>query len=66
MAKRYSAKMTKAVSNVLDNAIKKLDAQYGEVLAHWGEATPEQRRAFIEHSPILQRVIDWAEQWKVE
>lgn len=64
MAQRYSAKMTKAVSNVLDNAIKKLDAHYGAVLAHWGEATSEQKQAFIEHSPILQRVIDWVAQWQ--
>lgn len=64
MAQRYSSKMTKAVSNVLDNAIKKLDEHYSGVLAHWGEATPEQRRAFIAHSPILQRVIDWAAQWQ--
>jgi hypothetical protein len=61
---RYGKKITVATLNVLDNAIKKLDEHYGAVLAHWGEATSEQKQAFIEHSPILQRVIDWVAQWQ--
>lgn len=64
MAQRYSAKMTKAVSNVLDNVIKKLDAHYGAVLAHWHEATPEQKQAFIDGSPLLKWILDWSDQWR--
>jgi hypothetical protein len=36
------------------------------VLVHWNEATAEQKIAFIQHSPALKRIIDWAAQWKVE
>lgn len=63
---RYGKKITVATLNVLNNAIKKLESDYGEVLAHWHECTPEQKKAFIEHSPALQRIIAWAAQWKVE
>ena len=63
---RYGAKMNPSTLNVLNNALKKMDAHYGEVLAHWNEATPEQKAAFIEHSPALKRILDWAAQWRVE
>jgi hypothetical protein len=66
MKPKYSAKMTPAVLNVLNNALNKLDARYGVVLAHWNEATPEQKMVFIEHSPTLKRIIEWAAQWRVE
>ena len=65
MKPKYSAKMNPSTLNVLNNALKKMDTHYGNVLAHWHEATPEQRVAFIEHSPALKRIIDWAAQWKV-
>ena len=61
---RYGKKLTSAVANVLNNAIKKLDEQYGDVLAHWGEMTQEQKQAYIEHSPVLRRVLDWSAQWQ--
>jgi hypothetical protein len=63
---RYGKKITPATLNVLNNAIKKLDGDYGEVLAHWNECTPEQKKAFIEHSPVLKRIIDWSNQWQQE
>ena len=66
MAKRYSARMNKSVQNVLDNAIKKLEEHYGEVLVHWSEATPDQKRLFIEHSPTLRQILDWSAQWRQE
>jgi hypothetical protein len=47
--------------NVLNNALKKMDAHYGEVLAHWNEATAEQKMAFIQHSPALKRIIEWSD-----
>ena len=63
---RYGAKMNPSTLNVLNNALKKMDAHYGEVLTHWNEATPEQKAAFIEHSPALKRILDWSEQWRHE
>lgn len=60
---RYRKKITVATLNVLNNAIKKLDSDYGEVLAHWAECTPDQKKAFIEHSPTLKRILDWSKQW---
>ena len=66
MKPKYSAKMNPSTLNVLNNALKKMDAHYGKVLAHWNEATAEQKIAFIQHSPALKRIIDWAAQWRVE
>lgn len=66
MKPKYSAKMKPSTLNVLNNALQKMDAHYGEVLAHWSEATPEQKHAFIEHSPALKRIVEWAAQWRVE
>lgn len=66
MKPKYSAKMNPSTLNVLNNALKKMDAHYGEVLAHWQEATPEQKAAFIEHSPALKRILEWSEQWRQE
>jgi len=63
---RYGAKMNPSTLNVLNNALKKMDSHYGEVLLHWNEATPEQKAAFIEHSPALKRILDWSEQWRHE
>lgn len=61
---RYGKKLTPAIANVLINAINKLNKQYGDVLAHWGELTPEQKQAYIDHSPVLRRVLDWGAQWR--
>jgi hypothetical protein len=66
MKLKYSAKMNPSTLNVLNNALKKMDSHYGVVLVHWNEATAEQKIAFIQHSPALKRIIDWAAQWKVE
>lgn len=63
MKPKYSAKMKPSTLNVLNNALKKMDAHYREVLAHWQEATPEQRAEFVEHSPALKRILDWSKQW---
>lgn len=64
MKPKYRAKMKPSTLKVLNNALAKMDAHYGEVLAHWQEATPEQKAAFIEHSPALKRILDWSEQWQ--
>ena len=66
MKQKYSAKMKPSTLNVLNNALAKMDAHYGEVLAHWNEATPEQRAEFVEHSPALKRILDWSKQWRQE
>ena len=64
MKPKYSAKMKPATLNVLNNALKKMDSHYGEVLAHWNEATPEQKANFIAHSEALKRILDWSAQWQ--
>ncbi len=64
MKPKYSAKMKPSTLNVLNNALAKMDAHYGTVLAHWSEATAEQRAEFIEHSPALKRILDWSKQWQ--
>ena len=66
MKLKYSAKMKPSTLNVLNNALKKMDAHYAEVLTHWNEATPEQKKAFVEHSPALKRILDWSKQWRQE
>jgi len=66
MKPKYSAKMNPSTLNVLNNALKKMDKHYGSVLLHWQEATPEQKAAFIEHSPALKRILEWSEQWRHE
>lgn len=62
--KKVSAKMSAAVKATLDAAMKKLDQQYGVVLVEWPNATPEQKRQFLEHSPILSVLLDWCDQWR--
>jgi hypothetical protein len=42
-----------------------MDAHYGAVLAHWSEATEEQKLLFIAHSPALKRILEWSEQWRI-
>lgn len=65
MAKlKYSAKMNSSTLNVLDNALKKMNSHYSEVLLHWSEATKEQKASFIEHSPALKRILEWSQQWQ--
>lgn len=64
MAQKYSSKMTPATLNVLNNALNKMDSHYGSVLAHWNEATPEQKKEFIEHSKALMRILNWSDQWR--
>ena len=64
MKPKYSAKMKPSTLNVLNNALKKMDEHYGAVLAHWNEATAEQKAQFIEHSPALKRILDWSKQWQ--
>ncbi len=66
MKPKYSAKMNPSTLNVLNNALKKMDAHYGAVLAHWSEATEEQKLLFIEHNPALKRILEWSEQWRHE
>jgi len=58
--------MNPSTLNVLNNALKKMDEHYRSVLLHWQEATPEQKAAFIEHSPALKRILEWSEQWRQE
>lgn len=64
MKPKYSAEMKPAILNVLNNALNKMGSHYSEVLAHWNEATQEQKQQFIEHSPTLKRILDWSDQWR--
>lgn len=61
----YSAKLTTTQKNTIRTASQRLQEYYGTVLAHWSECTPEQKAAFIEGSPLLKWIIEWAAQWKV-
>ena len=62
--KKVSAKMSAAVKATLDAAMKKLDQHYGAVLAEWPNVTPEQKRQFLEHSPVLAGLLEWCDQWR--
>jgi hypothetical protein len=62
----FSAKLTTTQKNVIKTAETRLNEYYGKVLSHWGEATVEQKKAFIEGSPLLKWLIEWVAQWKVE
>lgn len=61
---KASAKMSAAVRATLNAAMKKLNEHYGAVLAEWPNATPEQKRQFLEHSPVLAGLLDWCDQWR--
>ena len=61
---KASAKMSAAVKATLDAAMKKLEQHYGAVLAEWPNATQEQKRQFLEHSPVLAGLLDWCDQWR--
>ena len=63
--KQVSAKMNKAVEALLTNGLNKAEKHYKTVLDNWAQTTPEQRRAFLEHSPILSRLIAFAKRWEV-
>lgn len=59
-----SAKMKAAVRATLNAAMRKLNEHYGAVLAEWPNATAEQKRMFLEHSPILTGLMEWCDQWR--
>jgi len=62
--KKVSAKMSASVRATLNAALKKLNEHYGAVLAEWPNATQEQKRQFLEHSPVLAGLLDWCDQWR--
>ena len=62
--KSASAKMTAAVRATLNAAMNKLNEHYGAVLAEWPNATPEQKKLFLDHSPILTGLMEWCDQWR--
>lgn len=59
-----SAKVTPAQRIKLGAAISTIETHYANVLASWGEATPEQRQAFLGNSPLLTEIINWSARWQ--
>ena len=62
----YSAKLTNTQKNIIQTAETRLNEYYGTILSHWSEATREQQLAFIEGSPLLAWLLNWARKWEVK
>ena len=50
--------------NVILAAIAKIDTYYQPIVAVWGQMTPAQKVAYLEHSPILKALLDFAKQFE--
>ena len=65
MAKsRKSAKMTPGKVKQLQSACDVIIKHYSDVLSVWGRATPEQKKLFLDNSPLLTSLLDWSNQWR--
>jgi len=54
------SKLNPATAVLLRNAIDKMEKYYAPVLAVWHEATPEQKQAYLDNSPVLRELLDWS------
>jgi len=61
---RYGAKMGTIIRNAILAAIAKIDTYYQPIVAAWGQMTPAQKAAYLEHSPILKALLDFAKQFE--
>ena len=57
---KAGAKIPAATQTTILNAIAKITAYYAPILAVWSQTTPEQRQAYLAHSPILSAILDFA------
>ncbi len=58
--KSYGEKMSAGKRTAVVNALEKVTKYYQPIRDAWGQATPEQREAYLAHSPILKALIDFA------
>lgn len=56
-------KMTAAVEAQMRNLLGKLE-YYDPVLVVWGQCTEEQKRKYLENSPLLSELLDWSDKWQ--
>lgn len=63
--KRVSVKDGKALKEI-ERVLPVLFDLYSPVLAEWAKTTPEQRQGFLEHSPLLAKLLAWAREWEVD
>ena len=63
--RRIGAKMGTIIRTAILNGIDRINTYYQPIIAVWSEATPAQREAYLEHSPILKALLDFAKQFEV-
>lgn len=57
-------KIPASVENLLRNAMKEMNKYYAPIMDVWSMATPEQKRKYIENSPMLAELLAWSERWR--
>ena len=57
-------KIPASVENLLRNALKEMNKYYAPIMEAWSMATPEQKRKYIENSPMLAELLAWSERWR--
>ena len=62
--RRYGAKLGAITRNAILAGIAKINEYYDPVAQVWAQLTPDQRRAYLEHSPILRSLLDFAERFR--
>lgn len=63
--RRKTAKLTAAQKTKIVNALALISAQYADVAAVWPQLTAEQQRKFLDHSPVLASICDFAKRFEV-
>jgi hypothetical protein len=62
--KRVSVKNKKALKEI-ERMMPILFDLYSPVLAEWDKTTEKQREEFLQHSPILAKLLDWVKRWEI-
>lgn len=61
---RFGAKMGTIIRNAILNGIDRINTYYQPIVQVWGQMTPAQRLVYLEHSPILKALLDFAKQFE--
>mgnify|MGYP006909292006 CR=1 FL=1 len=62
---RKTAKLTAAQKTKITNALALITAQYADAAAVWPQLTAEQQRRFLDHSPVLASICNFAKRFEV-
>lgn len=59
-----SSKYTPAIAKKLQADVAEIKAHYAGVLSSWDQCTDEQKKFYLDNSPVLYDLLQWSLLWQ--